>query len=467
MGSPFIRNCYRTIMVLLAATLTFLPQPASAEVTSVVINSSSPLGEFDGKSYIAVKGTMYGTVDGTIRVYNVPLMYEFPEDPSDCNGFAVAEPLHQGAGPASLAVIGPDYMFGNGYVHAAVGWDNSADANQSKGNTEQLGDAHQVLQDLSSLLRNPSPFLEGPCPVDNIIAFGTSRTGSFWRGFLFSGKNHPLLYDGFLINAAGALRLDLSGGNGTRRHVSYPGPLPEDGSKKIATNNEHDVDLYQGWKVRTETPSYRVYESAGTPHLAIRILNLAGPPWFATRQSPAHHGPVVKAMLRHLHDWISHGTEPPPSVTLPGTGDVDVPLNDRVSMIACTPCTQISCPNPTDILPRCKIYQFIRDDFGNATGGVRLPFMEVPIGTYTGVERTFPNPNAPNAVRELISQGGTFTPFSQDMLNELYPKHGTYVKKIAEAARMARDNDWILGEDVGAYTSEGADLSVGHSFEGP
>jgi hypothetical protein len=441
MGLTQMRVKNRSGRLAIALGLLF-SRGAAAEVTSVEVTSTASLGEFGGKPYVEATGTMNGSVvrqDGTTGTYRVPITLEFPASHLDCNGVALGEPLHQGSGPASFNVIGRDTLFAGGYVHAAVGWDNSPGAGRSQGSTQRLSDAHLVLKDLSTLLRDPSAFLEGPCAASHVIGFGTSRTGFLWRDFLRLGHNSGLAFDGLLINAAGAGRLELAGT--TRRSLSYPSPLPEDGLV-IAINGEFDVERMEGWLARAETPSYRVYEVAGSPHLPTFILKVAG----ATRQNPAYHGPVGKAMFKHLHAWVLEGVPPPPSITLPGTV-VPTPQGDLVPPV-------LECTAP------CPIYQFERDAHGNATGGVRLPFVEVPIGTYTGVE-TLLDPATPAPVRSLISQGGTFTPFSEDLLRTLYPSRGAYVSEIADAAGAARDQGWILGEDVARYASEGAHLSIG------
>jgi hypothetical protein len=208
-----------------------------------------------------------------------------------------------------------------------------------------------------------------------------------------------------------------------------------------------------GWLARGETTSYRVYEIAGVPHIWKGLTDFAALNLGALRQNPASLVPVNKAMLAHLHAWIASGTPPPPTVTLPGAV-VPLPEGDR----AATPCTA-----------PCSIYQVERDAYGNALGGVRLPRLVVPIGTYTGTE-AFPSPPYPSDPDEFsravpqpyrVSLGGTFTPFSRSVLESLYPTHGSYLRRMSDAAAEARDAGHILGEDVGRYVSEGAHLTIG------
>jgi hypothetical protein len=81
-----------------------------------------------------------------------------------------------------------------------------------------------------------------------------------------------------------------------------------------------------------------------------------------------------------------------------------------------------------------------RDANGNAIGGVRMPYIEVPIATYTGY---------------LTAGGmggvtGAKKPFAQETIKTLYPDHGTYVAKFSAATDKLLVGRWISEGDAAA-----------------
>jgi hypothetical protein len=88
------------------------------------------------------------------------------------------------------------------------------------------------------------------------------------------------------------------------------------------------------------------------------------------------------------------------------------------------------------------------DEDGNDIGGIRLPYLEAPLGTHTGWNLFPPENGGP----DLCGQDGSFIPFANTQaerlaagdprlsLEERYPTHGSYVSKVARAAdRLVRE----------------------------
>jgi hypothetical protein len=78
----------------------------------------------------------------------------------------------------------------------------------------------------------------------------------------------------------------------------------------------------------------------------------------------------------------------------------------------------------------------IRDEHGNAVGGLRLPEIQVPIAAYTGLYA--PGPDATDAI----------TPFDRGLLRRLYPTHGDYARRFEAAAADLVDGGFLLPEDA-------------------
>jgi hypothetical protein len=81
-----------------------------------------------------------------------------------------------------------------------------------------------------------------------------------------------------------------------------------------------------------------------------------------------------------------------------------------------------------------------RDRFGNALGGLRMPYIEAPIAAHTG----------------YLSAGGfggvtgAKKPFSRDTLATLYPTHAVYVSRISGETDRLLAGRWISAEDAAA-----------------
>ncbi|MCI8287361.1 MAG: hypothetical protein HFH89_06865 [Lachnospiraceae bacterium] len=100
---------------------------------------------------------------------------------------------------------------------------------------------------------------------------------------------------------------------------------------------------------------------------------------------PFHY--VIRAVLDHLRKWIKDGIPAPKSAYLEMEGEY--PDAD-----------------------------FVLDEHGNPKGGVRSPYVDVPVCTYTWRDN-------PGAVRNII------TPFSKEKRKELYAAHEAYLRSEA------------------------------------
>jgi hypothetical protein len=85
----------------------------------------------------------------------------------------------------------------------------------------------------------------------------------------------------------------------------------------------------------------------------------------------------------------------------------------------------------------------LRDEHGNALGGVRLPHVEVPIAVQSG--------------EGPIQLAGQTIPFDQAKLDRLYPDAQAYVDAVAVAAQAAVDAGFLLPDDAAALVQEARD----------
>ena len=106
-----------------------------------------------------------------------------------------------------------------------------------------------------------------------------------------------------------------------------------------------------------------------------------------------------------------------------------------------------------------QLVEIVRDEHGNAVGGLRLPHLFAPVGTYVGLGEGGKSLGDSSAF--FLKSAGTFYPFDDDQLRELYPTHGAYVSRVAHGADYAFDSGWILSADQDAYIQSAAQSDYG------
>jgi hypothetical protein len=112
------------------------------------------------------------------------------------------------------------------------------------------------------------------------------------------------------------------------------------------------------------------------------------------------------AALRNLDGWVRHGIAPPHA-------------------------------DPIKVMNNAPVL----DRFGNVTGGLRSPYLDVPTSTWFG--------NSTGA--SFCSIAGHEVPFDSASLHELYRNHGRYVSAVArDTVRL------VAGRFITSY--DGADL---------
>jgi hypothetical protein len=81
------------------------------------------------------------------------------------------------------------------------------------------------------------------------------------------------------------------------------------------------------------------------------------------------------------------------------------------------------------------------DEFGNAKGGVRTTYLDVPIFTF----------HIPNAGPGLCNQTGWLTPLPPEVMQQLYKNYGQYVSKVEHRLKELMDDGWFPKEYATRY----------------
>ena len=279
-------------------------------------------------------------------------------------------------------------------------------------------------------------------PVRHVYGFGYSQTG----GFMFDYINaiQPLvvasdgkpMFDGYIVAVASGRFVGLVPINQcepTPSSTTDPRYQFRDAGTPIIHVMSQSDYLYGVALRRPDGDTYpdlfRHYEMSGAAHATPDELFYSAAPADiikAGRPVPpmnCNEGPRSRfpshiffdAFLRNLEEWVEAGVAPPP-------GDAIVVQNG----------------------------QPVLDAFGNVTGGLRSPFLDVPTSTWTG--------SSTGASFCFIA--GHEVPFTEAQLLQLYPHHGAYVSQVTQdVSGLVRDR-FITKSDGKSLVTDAAQASV-------
>jgi hypothetical protein len=229
----------------------------------------------------------------------------------------------------------------------------------------------------------------------------------------------------------------------------------------------------------------RLYFLSGTPHAGgppppTRVPSLAYAPNFADQRW------TLRALLVALDAWIRSGTEPPSSryptiargelvaretVRFPAMAALPfapyMPHVWRMDYGPDYPTSRVITKEPPELGAPFPVLVPQVDADGNDLGGVRLPAIAAPLGTYTGWNLSVPP--LPD-LDYLAGLQGAFQPFartaaersrSQDprpSIDERYSSREDYLDRVQRAAEDLVRQRFLLSGDVTAVVNKAAGL---------
>ena len=283
--------------------------------------------------------------------------------------------------------------------------------------------------------------------VQYLYASGVSQTGDYLITYhnVFHSKakleGGNSIFDGYLI----IYPVYIFGESGTTPLHQCAEAIPgEDPRAKIQPSGapviciQSQTDFKAGLKVRREDSDdpndrYRLYEIPGSAHIALYASSFraaeediaaAGfPPLDIVYNEPIMSNFPTQYFLNgafaNLDRWVREGAPPPRA--------------DRIA----------TDDNGETVL----------DKFGNAVGGVRSPYLDVPIATY--------NPSSTSDTPGFMAfLRGNMVPFDEQRLTELYGTKSRYMKKVIEATNSLVRERWITKIDGDFIKAEAANTAV-------
>ena len=366
--------------------------------------------------------------------------------------------------------------------------------------------------------RDFAAYLKRDGAISRVLAYGYSQSGRLLRDFLYRGFNEDEhgtpAFDGLFIASAGAGRGSFDhryampgvAGNSVlsiTRPVDLP-PFDDAGLLSLAARSKTLPKIFytyssteywarfgalaytttDGAKELPLNPESRLYFISGTPHSIgpfppskdvrgnqwSNLPNYARPTW------------AFRALLLDLDEWTAKGTRPPDSVyprlgDLARRQDVKFPHIPGVEFPGWMPRIwrldfgpDYATKGVIDREPPALGEQFtvlvpvVKPD-GNDIGGIELPEIAVPLGTFTGWNYALPV--LPN-LDYLAGLFGSFIPFARTAderkssgdqrlsIEERYPRKDAYIKQITQAAKGLVGRRLMRAEDVNTALEQAA-----------
>lgn len=376
--------------------------------------------------------------------YTTRIVALTPTDASKFNGTVLVEWLNVSGGIDTPAVwmMAHREIAREGYTYVVVsaqkvGVDGGEtitgfDMSLKKQDPERYSDlnhpgdayAYDIFSQAGRLIRESSNDVLGRLEPEHFVAVGESQSAMFLTTYINAVDGLAIVYDGFLVHSRFGVAAPLDGIaalEGLQDGTSDPAPFRADlrvPVMNIITETDLVGAILAGY-YRSRQPDnerLRTWEVPGTAHadaytIAVGFIDTGSAPVdklaaeFAPNNmlmgedlgyyfnfAPQHHY-VLQAAIAGLENWVRTGT-PPPSAPRIQIGEGDPP-------------------------------PLVLDDNGIAKGGVRTPWVDVPIARTSGTAKS------ENILAHLFGSG---EPFDEATRSRLYPGGKTeYLERFTES----------------------------------
>jgi hypothetical protein len=348
-----------------------------------------------------------GTANG--QPYRTRMVVRRPADNARFSGLVLMEAMHP-SGAAHMFEFSAIYTMSSGHAAVEVVVHPQAVAqfttlNGPRYRDFQLspGQASEILAQAGSLVRSARGPLTG-LTVRRMVLGGTSATAGTLIGYLpahmvYRTPEMERIYDGFLPTSTADVqpRVDVP--------MIHVPTMNEIITPNISRRQDGDE----------EDNRFRQYEFAGMVHIDTRDNVRLHPNPCAQPLSRFPMQAYMSVALHHLLEWVDKGTVPPKAERIWTTRVVG-------SMLAV-------------------------DERGNPRGGIRNPYVDVPVAKYAPVN-TPADPPIPNAsplfTPILCGLGGYEQAFTPETLRGMYGSPQKYVRQVEQRLTELERAGWSL-----------------------
>ena len=282
--------------------------------------------------------------------------------------------------------------------------------------------------------------------VERAIASGESQSADFMVTYIDAIAPVAKLFDGYFVHSRGHGTVGLSPPDLTAAGIDFASRstvfLRDDLQVPVMmVQTETDMFLLDYYPDRQEDTAFlRTWEIAGAAHADLytsktgqtdegndpsvaAVEEVSSPyPGFIDCRKPVNTGPhhfVINAAMAALDNWLRSGVAPPHADRLEIAGDPPA---------------------------------FVYDSVGNVKGGVRTPYVDVPVAKLSGEGQSG---------NILCSLFGTTQLLDQTQLMGLYPDHATFVSATDTAVDGAVSAGFLLQPDGALIKSWAAGSEFG------
>ena len=390
--------------------------------------------------------------------YTTRIVVLTPTDDAKFNGTVIVEWLNVSGGIDAPAVwfMAHREIVRDGYAYVAVsaqrvgveggtslvGADMSLKAQDSErySRLSHPGDAfaYDIYSQVGQFVRDGTNGLLGQLSPKAILAVGESQSAAYLTTYVNEVDPLAEVYDGFLVHSRFGPAAPLDGTSVFEPSSSdAPQAVPFRADLRVPVMTViTETDLVGGWRTgyhlarRPDNERFRAWEIPGTAHadnytIRVGFIDSGSAPLadlaaayaptnelMGTRLSysinfaPQHHY-VLQAAIAKLNTWVRTG-EPAPTA----------------------PPMAVAEANPP---------QLVLDANGLVEGGVRTPWVDVPIAKTSGIAAD------ESAMSFLFGSG---EPFDAATLSRLYPGGSAeYLERFTEALNRAIDSGFIMPAD--------------------
>lgn len=395
--------------------------------------------------------------------YTTRVLVRRPADPAQFSGTVALEPHHPDDDRAlSWTMVAP-WILRRGHAHVGVTQEPATVADLIAWDRQRYGALRisdgtqrwEILGQVAVAIKTDALPAFAELDVRRTVMSGWSMTGTFCRMFLGEGFHDRCRVDGRPA-IDGYVICISSGGAGRAGYASLRAGEPlalDDPRRTIGAHGVPVVELLSEGESETQhdvlrpdadgpDDLYRLYQVAGTGHVTTGLPPIATnrvqmrergapdlPREINETPSDARMDHVARAVFDAMERWIVDGVAPPRAERF-GYGAEGM---------------------------RGRMYEslpLLRDGDGNAIGGVRTPWVEVPAATY--LPHSTPRPGRcepaahapysdPALLADLIAHR---RPFGAEELRRRYGSADAYLKRFEHSARILCAEGWLLKEDL-------------------
>jgi hypothetical protein len=420
----------RIVIMLLAAATAVSAQTQTAPLPTVSAPVTGPGAMFPGlqrvpagtgladHKYIVTEYFVSGTASG--KPYTTRILVRRPDDAKRFSGIVVAEPMHA-SGNSWMFFFSRIYVMRSGHISVEIAPQKAGtEATIVASNPQRYAainipdpeQANEIIAQVGALLKSTSPTspLAG-LPVRRMILMGTSQSAGTLRTYLPAHGTWRMpdgkpIFDGFLPTSTAGM----------------PIPKVDVPLIQIATQTEVNGGAPKGSVYRRpdgDAPGdqFRLYEIAGMPHNDSRENPTYSPDPCKMPVTKFPVGSMMAMALHHVIQWVDKGTVPPRAERV-------VVENGALAL----------------------------DANGNARGGVRNTYVDVPVAKYGVPNNADPKPGTRDDFYCGIA--GYEIPIPGEQLHALHSDASAYRRKVQQRLTELTKAGWFLPEYASQVTAD-------------